>query len=76
MAESDARCKGNAFVFLAHCATPKAVEWILSVYEQVSGLDELLQMNIVEVFGLDCKNGSAHRVSKHLDKCNLTGMEC
>ena len=67
-AESDATCKRNAFVFLAHCAMPKAVEWILSVYEQISGLDELLQMSIIEVIRLDCKNESAHRVSKHLDE--------
>ena len=26
-AESDTTCKGNTFVFLAHCAMPKAVEW-------------------------------------------------
>ena len=75
-AESDATCKRNAFVFLAHCAMPKAVEWILSVYEQISGLDELLQMSIIEVIRLDCKNESAHRVSKHLDECDLTGMVC
>jgi coatomer subunit beta len=41
---------------------PKAVEWILSVYEQISGLDELLQMSVIEVIRLDCKNDSAHRV--------------
>ena len=63
-------------MFLAHCAMPKAVEWILSVYEQISGLDELLQMSIIEVIRLDCKNESAHRVSKHLDECALTGMVC
>ncbi|KAF7970467.1 hypothetical protein HWV62_23875 [Athelia sp. TMB] len=60
-AESDATCKRNAFVFLAHCAMPKAVEWVMSVYEQISGLDELLQMSIIEVVRLDCKNESAHR---------------
>jgi hypothetical protein len=42
---------------------PKAVEWILSVYEQISGLDELLQMSVIEVIRLDCKNDTAHRVS-------------
>ena len=75
-AESDATCKRNVFVFLAHCAMPKAVEWILSVYEQISGLDELLQMSIIEVIRLDCKNEFAHRVSKHLNECALTGMVC
>jgi len=66
-AESDATCKRNAFVFLTHCAMPKAVEWILGVYEQISGLDELLQMSIIEVIRLNCKNDSAHRVSDSLD---------
>jgi len=64
LAESDATCKRNAFVFLAHCAIPKAVEWILSIYEQISGLDELLHMSVIEVIQLDCKNDSAHRVSR------------
>lgn len=62
-AESDATCKRNAFVFLSQCAMPKAVEWVLSVYDQIGGLDELLQMSIIEVVRLDCKNDSAHRVS-------------
>ena len=62
-AESDATCKRNAFVFLSLCAMPKAVEWVLSVYDQIGGLDELLQMSIIEVVRLDCKNDSAHRVS-------------
>jgi coatomer subunit beta len=44
-----ATCKRNAFMFSAHCAIPKAVEWILSVYEQVSGLVELLQMSAIVV---------------------------
>jgi coatomer subunit beta len=56
-------------VFLAHCAMPKAVEWILSVYEQISGLDELLQMSVIEVIWLDCKNDSAYRVSA-IEKIN------
>ena len=37
-ARSDATCKRIAFVILAHCAMSKAVQWILSVYEQISGL--------------------------------------
>jgi coatomer subunit beta len=43
---------------------PKAVEWILSIYEQISGLDELLHMSVIEVIQLDCNNDSAHRVSR------------
>lgn len=61
IAETDSTCKRNAFVFLAHCSMPKAVEYILSIYDTIPALDEALQMAIVEVIRLDCKNDSAHR---------------
>ncbi|KAI0783336.1 coatomer protein [Abortiporus biennis] len=60
-AESDATCKRNAFVFLANCAMPKAVEYILQVFDQIPSMDELLQMAIIEVIRLDCKGDTAHR---------------
>ncbi|KAF5312232.1 hypothetical protein D9619_002508 [Psilocybe cf. subviscida] len=60
-AESDSSCKRNAFVFLAHCAMPKAVEYILNIYDTIGSLDEALQMSIIEVIRLDCKNDSQHR---------------
>ena len=62
-AESDATCKRNAFVFLAQCAMPKAVEYIVSVFDQILGMDELLQMSIIEVIRLDCKQETSHKVS-------------
>ncbi|KAJ7684598.1 coatomer protein [Mycena polygramma] len=60
-AESDSTCKRNAFVFLAHCSMPKAVEYILSIYDSIPALDEALQMSIIEVIRLDCKSDSANR---------------
>ncbi|KAJ3552668.1 hypothetical protein NM688_g4030 [Phlebia brevispora] len=60
-AESDATCKRNAFVFLANCAMPKAVEYILQVFDQIPTMDELLQMSIIEVIRLDCKTDTKHR---------------
>ncbi|KAH8111863.1 coatomer protein [Phellopilus nigrolimitatus] len=60
-AESDATCKRNAFVFLANCAMPRAVEYVLGVYDQIPGFDEQLQLSIIEVIRLDCKTESAHR---------------
>ncbi|VDB90223.1 unnamed protein product [Peniophora sp. CBMAI 1063] len=60
-AESDATCKRNAFVFLANCAMPRAVEYVSQVYDQISGLDELLQMAIIDVVRLDCKTDEKHR---------------
>ena len=61
-AESDATCKRNAFVFLTNCAMPRAVEYVLGVYDQITGMDEQLQLSIIEVIRLDCKHDSAHRV--------------
>ncbi|KAI0830758.1 coatomer protein [Trametes gibbosa] len=60
-AESDATCKRNAFVFLANCAMPKAVEYIVQVFDQIPSMDELLQMSIIEVIRLDCKQETAHK---------------
>ncbi|EKM61471.1 uncharacterized protein PHACADRAFT_248107 [Phanerochaete carnosa HHB-10118-sp] len=60
-AESDATCKRNAFVFLANYAMPKAVDYILQVFDQISGMDEMLQMSIIEVIRLDCKTDTSHR---------------
>jgi coatomer subunit beta len=62
-AETDATCKRNAFIFLARCDMDKAVEWINSVSDSMSGLDEGLQMAMIEVTRLDCKRDPSHRVS-------------
>jgi coatomer subunit beta len=61
-AESDSTCKRNAFVFLANCAMDRAVRYVLQVYEQIPTLDEQLQMSIIEVIRLDCRNDSTHKV--------------
>lgn len=55
-------CKRNAFVFLANCATAKAVEYMMSVYDQIPSLDELLQMSIIELIRKDCAGETVHRV--------------
>ncbi|THH30621.1 hypothetical protein EUX98_g3558 [Antrodiella citrinella] len=60
-AESDATCKRNAFVFLANCAMPRAVQYIVSVLDQIPSMDELLQMSIIEVIRLDCKGETSHK---------------
>jgi coatomer subunit beta len=61
-AESDMTCKRNAFVFLLNHATPKAVEYTLSVYDQIGGFDELMQLAIIELVRKDCKTDTANRV--------------
>ncbi|KAJ3850057.1 adaptin N terminal region-domain-containing protein [Lentinula lateritia] len=60
-AETDSTCKRNAFIFLAHCDLPKAVDWVLSNHENIPTMDEGLQMCVIEVVRLDCKNDSTHR---------------
>jgi coatomer subunit beta len=61
-AEADATCKRNAFVFLTNMATPKAVEYVLQIYDQIPGLDEMLQMAIIDLIRKDCTTETSHRV--------------
>lgn len=60
-AETDATCKRNAFVFLASCDMDKAVEYMRTVADGIAGLEEGLQLSIIEVIRADCKQDSAHR---------------
>jgi coatomer subunit beta len=60
-AESDATCKRNAFVFLANCAMPKAIEYVAQVHDQIGSLDKLLQIAIIDVIWLHRKNDLTHR---------------
>ncbi|KAG9046279.1 coatomer subunit beta [Tulasnella sp. UAMH 9824] len=60
-AESDMTCKRNAFVFLANCAMPRAVEYLLSVYEQIPSLDELMQLSFIELIRKDCLGETPNR---------------
>ncbi|KAG9054126.1 coatomer subunit beta [Serendipita sp. 407] len=59
--ESDTTCKRNAFVFLINVATPKAVEYTLSVYDQVGIFEELMQLAVIELIRKDCKGESANK---------------
>lgn len=61
-AESDTTCKRNAFIFLANCATPKAVEWVLSVYDQILGFEDLMQLAVIDMIRRDCKGDTPNRV--------------
>jgi len=73
-AESDSSCKRN--VFLAHCSMPKAVEYIMNIYDTIGSLDEALQMSIIEVIRLDCKNDSSHRVSSLFRDSIMLQLNC
>jgi len=62
-AESDASCRRNALVFLANVALPRAVEWLRSIWDGIIGMDEGLQMAVIEVARMDCAHETTHRVS-------------
>src|SRR5258708_3507182 len=61
-AESDTTCKRNAFIFLANCATPKAVDWVLLVFDQIMGFEDLMQLAIIDMIRKDCKGDTPNRV--------------
>ncbi|KAG8811073.1 coatomer subunit beta [Serendipita sp. 399] len=61
--ESDTTCKRNAFVFLINVAPSKAVEYTLTVYDQIGSFDELMQLVIIELIRKDCKTESTHKAS-------------
>ena len=39
----------------------------MSIYDSIGSLDESLQMSVIEVIRLDCKNDSTHRVRVFLN---------
>ncbi|KAF9011340.1 coatomer beta subunit appendage platform-domain-containing protein [Cyathus striatus] len=58
----DAVCKRNAFVFLAHASMERAVAWIAGNVEGVvGGMDESMQMAVVDVVRADSKVDSTHK---------------
>ncbi|KAJ9107198.1 hypothetical protein QFC19_002858 [Naganishia cerealis] len=60
-AESDATCKRNAFVTLCNIAQPIAVRYLLSVLDSLEGMDELMQMAVIELVRLEAKTEGANR---------------
>jgi coatomer subunit beta len=70
-AEQDATCKRNAFVLLCNIATDKAVEYLMSVYESITTMDELMQLAVIELIRKECKPDSPNRVSS---LCSTTKM--
>ncbi|CAD6919439.1 unnamed protein product [Tilletia controversa] len=60
-AESDATCRRNAFVLLCDVAPEKAVEYLLTVYDQISTMDELMQLAVIEFIRKDCTSESPNK---------------
>ncbi|KAK4685797.1 coatomer subunit beta, partial [Tremellales sp. Uapishka_1] len=60
-AESDSTCKRNAFVTLCNISQGTAVRYLLSVVDQLSGMDELMQMAVIELVRKEAKTEGSHR---------------
>lgn len=56
IAESDSTCRRNAFIMLAHCAPARAIDYFLSVYDGLDGLDEQMQLAAIELIRKDVKD--------------------
>lgn len=59
--ESDPTCKRNAFVSLCTVNQAKAVEYILSIYDSISSLDELFQLAVIELVRREARVEGANR---------------
>lgn len=68
IAETDSSCRRNAFVMLIHCAMPRAVDFFLSIYDGLIGLDEQMQLAVIELIRTDIKttNGETTMKSRYI----------
>ncbi|KAK1923557.1 ER to Golgi transport-related protein [Papiliotrema laurentii] len=60
-AESDSTCKRNAFVSLCNISQPTAVRYLLNNFDQIGGMDELMQMAAIELIRKEAKTEGGHR---------------
>lgn len=58
-AESDTTSLRNAFVMLQAVSSSRAVEYFLSIYEQVANLDEMMQLSVIELIRKESKSSGA-----------------
>jgi len=61
VAESDATCRRNAFLLLCEVAPEKAVEYLVGVYDQITTMDELMQLAVIEFIRKDCTPESPNK---------------
>ncbi|WVQ96006.1 hypothetical protein IAU59_003106 [Kwoniella sp. CBS 9459] len=60
-AESDSTCKRNAFVTLCNISQPTAVRYLLNNFDQIAGMDELMQMAVIELVRKEARSEGGHR---------------
>ncbi|CEQ42210.1 SPOSA6832_03989 [Sporobolomyces salmonicolor] len=63
-AESDTTSLRNAFVMLQAVAPSRAVEYFLSIYEQIPNLDEMMQLAVIELIRKESKGSSGEGALK------------
>lgn len=61
-AEADSTCRRNAFILLSHTAPAKAIEYLMSVFETIASMDELMQLAVIELIRKECKGESPYKV--------------
>lgn len=57
--ESDTTSLRNAFTMLQAVAPSRAVEYFLSIYDQVGQLDEMMQLSVIELIRKESKAGGS-----------------
>ncbi|KAK4047766.1 coatomer subunit beta [Microbotryomycetes sp. JL221] len=57
-AESDTTSIRNAFVMLQAVAPSRAIEYFLSIYEQIQSLDEMMQLAVIELIRKESKTAN------------------
>ncbi|SCV74221.1 BQ2448_6653 [Microbotryum intermedium] len=63
-AESDTTSIRNAFVMLQAMAPQRAVEYFLSIYDQIPSLDEMMQLSVIELIRKESKGSNAEGALK------------
>ncbi len=53
--ESDVSAKRNAFVMLVNCDQERAVQYQLSVIDQIGGMGDIIQLNMLELIRKVCR---------------------
>ena len=65
MQESDSTCKRNAFVTLCNISQSTAVRYLVNNFDAIGGMDELMQMAVIELVRKEAKTEGSNRVSSH-----------
>lgn len=70
--ESDTTCKRNAFVALCSISQSTAVRYLLNNFDSIGGMDELMQMAVIELVRKEAKTEGSNRVCRRLSMSDST----